>query len=61
MRRSYAELQEASRGAVSDSIAGDPLFSDPERGDFRLRPGSPVAGAGSDGDDPGIRGIPRGP
>jgi hypothetical protein len=35
-----------------DNLTGDPLFADPERGDFRLRSGSPAIGAGVPVDDP---------
>src|SRR2546430_2770252 len=40
----FAEWQAA--GKDLHSIIGDPLFVDPERGDFRLRPGSPTAQIG---------------
>jgi len=40
----FAEWQAA--GKDLHSIIGDPLFQDPEHGDFRLRPGSPAAQIG---------------
>jgi hypothetical protein len=39
-------------------IAADPLYLAPERGDFRLREGSPAIGAATDGGDLGA--LPRG-
>ena len=42
--------------ASSDTdIYEDPLFVDAENGDFRLQPGSPCRGAGTDGQDLGVR------
>ncbi len=38
-----ADLAKArEQGADADSIAGDPMFMDPERGDFRVRENSPA-------------------
>jgi hypothetical protein len=42
------------------NVAVDPLFADPFRGDFSLRPGSPCAGAGKGGTDMGATGFSPG-
>ena len=41
------------------SIQADPMFVDPEKGDYRLRPGSPAIGAGRDGVNMGAMGVAR--
>jgi hypothetical protein len=48
-------------GQDRDSLIGDPLFVDPERGDFRLRAGSPVARIGFEPWDPSAVGPRHGP
>jgi hypothetical protein len=40
----FAEWQ--ARGQDVHSVIADPLFADPERGDFTLRPGSPAIALG---------------
>ena len=42
--RGFSEWQAA--GQDKDSIIADPLFADPEHGDFRLKPGSPATKIG---------------
>jgi hypothetical protein len=44
VKESLAEWQK--RGQDVHSIVADPLFVDPERGDFTLKPGSPAAKIG---------------
>jgi hypothetical protein len=48
--RGFAEWQAAGYG--KDGLIADPLFVDPEHGDFRLRPGSPAAQIGFEPWDP---------
>lgn len=42
--RTIGDMQEA--GYCEGAVRGDPLFADPENGDFSLRPGSPAIDAG---------------
>ena len=42
--KSLAEWQ--ATGQDKDSLIADPMFVDPEKGDFRLRPSSPAAQIG---------------
>ena len=42
--KTFAQWQAA--GQDKDSLIADPLFVDPEQGDFRLKPGSPAAKIG---------------
>ena len=43
----------------ADNIDADPLFVDPAGGDFKLQPGSPAIGAGTNGLDMGYHGACR--
>lgn len=43
-------------GLDAHSIEADPMFVDPDRGDFRLKPGSPAIAAGRDSADIGALG-----
>ncbi|HSV72814.1 MAG TPA: right-handed parallel beta-helix repeat-containing protein [Chthonomonadales bacterium] len=57
-----ASLEEwRARGHDANSIIADPLFVAPERGDFRLRPGSPASRIGFAPIDIGRSGRPSGP
>jgi hypothetical protein len=47
-------------GQDRNSLVADPLFADPERGDYSLRPGSPAAKVGFESWDPSVVG-PRPP
>jgi hypothetical protein len=37
---------DAAYGSATNSVAGDPLFTNPAAGDFTLQAGSPAIGAG---------------
>ncbi len=41
---------------IPNLVTDDPMFADPDNGDFHLQAGSPCAGAGSDGTDLGAYG-----
>ncbi len=43
---SYSNVQDGWSGLGSGNIDADPLFVDPDNGDFRLSPGSPCIDAG---------------
>jgi hypothetical protein len=44
---------------VTGSIEADPMFANPEEGDFHLLPGSPCLGSGLNGEDMGAFGAAR--
>ena len=54
--KTLAEWQERS-GQDLHSLQADPMFVNPEAGDFRLRPGSPALGAGEGGAGIGACGV----
>jgi len=41
------------------SLYADPMFVDPKKGDFRLKPGSPAIGAGVNGETVGALGVAK--
>ena len=51
-----AQWQQTS-GHDAHSVQADPMFVDLEKGDFRLRPGSPAVGRGRDGANVGALGV----
>lgn len=57
-RRDWSEDAEKMRGAYGDTVEGnrlgDPMFRDPDRGDFSLLPASPALGAGKAIEVPGL-------
>jgi len=57
-RRDWSEEVGKLRAAYGDTIdairVADPMFRDPENGDFSLRPESPAIGAGRPIDVPGL-------
>ena len=46
-------------GQDAHSVQADPLFVDAEKGDFRLKPGSPAIGAGPNGTNIGAFGVAK--
>lgn len=55
--KTFAEWQ--ARGFDRHSIIADPLFVDPDKGDFRLRPGSPATKIGFEPWDTSVAGARR--
>jgi len=53
--KSFAEWQ--ASGQDAGSVDADPLFVDPERGDYRLKPGSPALALGFKPFDAGLAGL----
>ena len=56
-----ADLKEwqGKSGHDKHSIQADPMFVDVEKGDFRLKPGSPAVGAGENGANIGALGVAK--
>ena len=70
-RPAYSNIGDGDLRGINGNIAADPLFADPDNGDFRLQPGSPSINRGNpepiyndhDGsrNDMGAYGGPEGP